>query len=32
MSDVLVLGAVGSNGQVHLLQPEPGCDEGLRIG
>ena len=31
-SEVLVLGAMGDGGQVHLLQPEPGCAPGLRIG
>lgn len=31
-SEVLVLGAMGRSGEVHLLQPEPGCAEGLRIG
>ncbi len=31
-SEVLVLGAMGEGGEVHLLQPEPGCAEGLRIG
>jgi tRNA-binding protein len=31
-SEVLVLGAMGDHGQVHLLAPEPGCAEGLRIG
>jgi tRNA-binding protein len=31
-SEVLVLGAMGSGGEVHLLTPEPGCAEGLRIG
>ena len=31
-SQVLVLGAMGDDGQVHLLAPEPGCAEGLRIG
>jgi len=31
-SEVLVLGAMGDGGQVHLLRPEPDCAEGLRIG
>lgn len=31
-SEVLVLGAMGFSGEVHLLQPEPSCAEGLRIG
>jgi tRNA-binding protein len=31
-SEVLVLGAVGDGGEVHLLRPDPGCAEGLRIG
>jgi tRNA-binding protein len=31
-SEVLVLGAMGDDGEVHLLAPEPGCAEGLRIG
>ena len=31
-SEVLVLGAMGSDGQVHLLAPEPACENGLRIG
>lgn len=31
-SEVLVLGAMGPAGEVYLLRPEPGCDEGLRIG
>jgi tRNA-binding protein len=31
-SEVLVLGAMGEDGEVHLLAPEPGCAEGLRIG
>ena len=31
-SEVLVLGAMGDDGEVHLLQPEPGCADGLRIG
>ncbi len=31
-SEVLVLGAMGDDGEVHLLQPEPACPEGLRIG
>lgn len=32
MSEVLVLGAIGANGEVNLLQPAPGCDEGLPVG
>lgn len=31
-SEVLVLGAMGADGEVFLLAPEPGCPEGLRIG
>ncbi|MDQ4034517.1 MAG: tRNA-binding protein [Chloroflexota bacterium] len=31
-SEVLVLGAMGDDGEVYLLQPEPACPEGLRIG
>jgi tRNA-binding protein len=31
-SEVLVLGAMGDGGEVHLLAPEPACAEGLRIG
>jgi tRNA-binding protein len=31
-SEVLVLGAMGDGGEVHLLVPDPACDEGLRIG
>jgi tRNA-binding protein len=31
-SEVLVLGAMGADGQVHLLLPQPGCADGLRIG
>ena len=31
-SEVLVLGAMGSGGAVHLLSPEPAYAEGLRIG
>jgi tRNA-binding protein len=31
-SQVLVLGAMGEAGQVHLLEPEPASPEGLRIG
>ncbi len=31
-SEVLVLGAMGDGGQVHLLVPDPPCAEGLRIG
>lgn len=31
-SEVLVLGAMGSDGAVHLLLPEPSCDDGRRIG
>ena len=31
-SQVLVLGAMGDDGEVYLLQPEPGSTLGLRIG
>jgi tRNA-binding protein len=31
-SEVLVLGATGADGQVHLLEPNPAAPEGLRIG
>ena len=31
-SEVLVLGAMGDGGEVHLLAPDPACAEGLRIG
>lgn len=31
-SEVLVLGAMGAEGEVFLLAPDPSCDEGLRIG
>jgi tRNA-binding protein len=31
-SEVLVLGAMGDDGAVHLLAPDPACAEGLRIG
>ena len=31
-SEVLVLGAMGDTGEVHLLTPQPGCADGLRIG
>ena len=31
-SEVLVLGAMGSAGEVFLLSPEPPASEGLRIG
>jgi tRNA-binding protein len=31
-SQVLVLGAMGPGGQVHLLTPDPACMEGFRIG
>ncbi len=31
-SDVLVLGAMGEGGEVHLLRPDPESPEGLRIG
>ena len=31
-SEVLVLGAMGGSGEVHLLAPEPASPEGLRIG
>jgi tRNA-binding protein len=30
-SEVLVLGAVDTDGGVHLLAPDPACPEGLRI-
>ena len=30
-SEVLVLGAVGADGAVHLLAPDPASPEGLRI-
>jgi tRNA-binding protein len=31
-SQVLVLGAMGDGGQVHLLEPNPPADLGRRIG
>ena len=31
-SEVLVLGAMGDDGEVFLLEPEPACEVGLRIG
>jgi tRNA-binding protein len=31
-SQVLVLGAMGDGGEVHLLAPGPSCPEGWRIG
>jgi tRNA-binding protein len=31
-SEVLVLGAMGEGGQVHLLEPNPPADLGRRIG
>jgi tRNA-binding protein len=31
-SEVLVLGAMGDGGQVHLLEPNPTADLGRRIG
>ncbi len=31
-SEVLVLGAMGPDGEVHLLRPDPDCEVGLRIG
>lgn len=31
-SEVLVLGAMGDGGEVHLLTPDPASAEGLRIG
>jgi len=31
-SEVLVLGAMGDGGAVHLLTPDPACAEGLRVG
>lgn len=31
-SEVLVLGAMGEDGEVFLLRPDPSCVEGLRIG
>jgi tRNA-binding protein len=31
-SEVLVLGAMGEDGQVFLLRPDPQSPEGLRIG
>jgi tRNA-binding protein len=31
-SEVLVLGAMGADGEVYLLAPDPACPEGMRIG
>jgi tRNA-binding protein len=31
-SEVLVLGAMGDDGNVYLLRPDPPAPEGLRIG
>ena len=31
-SEVLVLGAMGENGEVYLLRPDPASPDGLRIG
>ena len=31
-SEVLVLGAMGDDGAVHLLTPDPASPEGVRIG
>lgn len=31
-SEVLVLGAMGDDGEVFLLTPEPAADDGSRIG
>lgn len=31
-SEVLVLGAMGDGGEVHLLAPDPRSPDGLRIG
>lgn len=31
-SEVLVLGAMGDSGEVHLLAPDPAADDGMRIG
>jgi tRNA-binding protein len=31
-SQVLVLGAMGDDGAVHLLAPDPACPEGWRVG
>ncbi len=31
-SEVLVLGAMGGDGQVFLLSPDPEAGEGMRIG
>ena len=31
-SEVLVLGAMGDDGEVHLLAPDPRSPDGLRIG
>lgn len=32
VSQVLVLGAMGEDGEVYLLRPDPPSPEGLRIG
>jgi tRNA-binding protein len=31
-SEVLVLGAMGADGEVYLLRPDPASPDGLRIG
>lgn len=31
-SEVLVLGAMGGDGEIHLLRPDPPAPLGLRIG
>jgi tRNA-binding protein len=31
-SEVLVLGAMGADGEVYLLAPDPASPDGLRIG
>ena len=31
-SEVLVLGAMGDDGEVYLLRPDPSSPDGLRIG
>jgi tRNA-binding protein len=31
-SEVLVLGAMGEDGEVYLLRPDPASPDGLRIG
>jgi tRNA-binding protein len=31
-SEVLVLGAMGDDGEVFLLAPDPACPDGLRVG